>query len=119
MRRLGILLLGSSLLTACGAGTDGDYYFVRSGDAERRQHLRRAMSNPGRPAFNELEQRYAVVYWDQRGSGTSQGDVDPSTLSMEQFIEDTDRVLETLAMRYSPRSIFLVGHSWGGSLGSA
>jgi pimeloyl-ACP methyl ester carboxylesterase len=25
------------------------------------------------PSFKELEKRYAVAYWDQRGSGTSQG----------------------------------------------
>lgn len=138
MRSHRILILAFSLLSACGGiSAEGDYYFVRSGEADLPVWVRgnvesgtflvflhggpgySAMGNPGAPAFNELEKRYAVVYWDQRASGSSQGNVDPSTLTMEQFVEDTDRVLETLALRYSPRAVFLVGHSWGGALGTA
>lgn len=66
--------------------------------------------------FLELEKDYAVVYWDQRMSGLSQGDVDPSTLSVEQIIEDLHLVTTLIKERYEPKSMFLLGHSWGGCL---
>jgi len=66
--------------------------------------------------FLELEKDYAVVYWDQRMSGMSQGDIDPSTLSVEQIIEDLNQLTTVLNERYEPTSMFLLGHSWGGCL---
>ena len=66
--------------------------------------------------FLELEKDYAVVYWDQRMSGLSQGDVDPATLSVDQIIEDLHQLTIILNDRYDPKSMFLLGHSWGGCL---
>lgn len=71
--------------------------------------------------FSEpLEERYGVVYWDQRGSGNSSGVYKKEDLTVNQFVEDLDKLLILLRHRYGADiSIFLLGHSWGGGLGSA
>lgn len=71
------------------------------------------------PAFKDLEEQYVMAYWDQRASGLSQGNPDESTYTVEQFVEDLDKVVEALGIRYPESNVFLFGHSWGGALGSA
>lgn len=71
------------------------------------------------PVFQELETDYALAYWDQRGSGLSQGNPDKSTFTLEQFVEDLNLVIEAIKERYDSPTIFLFGHSWGGALGAA
>ena len=71
------------------------------------------------PVFQELGDDFAMVYWDQRGSGMAQGNPDPSTFTVDQFVEDLDLVVETIKVRYDNPTIFLFGHSWGGALGCA
>ncbi len=73
----------------------------------------------GLPAFNELEEDYAMVYWDQRASGSSQGNSPDDLLTLDQFVEDLDKVVILLKDRYNNPEIFLMGHSWGGCLGTA
>ncbi len=68
--------------------------------------------------FQELEKDYAFVYWDQRMSGLSQGDPASSTLTIEQHIEDQEKLVELIRHKYNPQSLFLMGHSWGGVLTS-
>jgi pimeloyl-ACP methyl ester carboxylesterase len=70
------------------------------------------------PAFNTLEGQYNIVYWDQRATGTSQGNPDPSTFTQEQFSEDTRLLVETVAVLHPGSRLFLMGHSWGGYLGT-
>jgi proline iminopeptidase len=70
-------------------------------------------------AFQELERDYAVVYWDQRFSGMSQGDPKKETMNVDQFVEDLDLVVELIRQRYAEPKIFLLGHSWGGGLSAA
>lgn len=71
------------------------------------------------PSFQELEAQFAMAFWDQRASGLAQGNPDESTFTLEQFVEDTDAVVESLKYRYPGKQIFLFGHSWGGALGAA
>lgn len=71
------------------------------------------------PSFQDLEEDVAIAYWDQRASGLAQGNPNKSTFTVEQFVEDADYVIQALKLRYSRKSIFLLGHSWGGALGSA
>jgi len=66
-----------------------------------------------------MESDYAIVYWDQRGSGAAQGNSGKELLTLEQFIEDTDRIVDAISSYYDNPSIFLMGHSWGGCLGTA
>ena len=66
--------------------------------------------------FTKLQKDYAVVYWEQRCSGASQGEC--KNLTIEQYTEDLQKLLILLRHKYTDNiSFFLVGHSWGGSLG--
>ena len=67
--------------------------------------------------FAELEKDYAVVYWDQRESGIAQGRPQKEVHTVEQYTEDAEKVFELIKERYFIRSIFLLGHSWGGAIG--
>ena len=64
-----------------------------------------------------LGDKYAMVYWDQRNAGASQGDVNGGNLHLEQMVEDLKKVIQVLKTRYGQNmSLFLVGHSFGGLL---
>jgi proline iminopeptidase len=57
-----------------------------------------------------LEDRYRLVFWDQRGSGLSQRH-DASEITLAAYEADLDALID----RYSPgKPVVLVGHSWGG-----
>jgi len=70
-------------------------------------------------AFKKLHEDYAIVYWDQRGSGISQGNAGLASFTMEQFVEDLERLVILIRHKYNNPSLFLMGHSWGGMLGTA
>jgi len=65
-----------------------------------------------------LEEHFVVVSWDQRGTGKSYSkDIDPDTLNLDNIVEDTLELTETLLERFETEKIFLVGHSWGSIVG--
>lgn len=65
-----------------------------------------------------LEQDFVVVTWDQRGSGRSYGELDPtSTLTLDQAVGDATEVTNYLRDRFGKEKIYLVGQSWGSILG--
>jgi pimeloyl-ACP methyl ester carboxylesterase len=66
------------------------------------------------PAFDELEERYAFVYWDQRGAGISQGSA--AELSLEESVLDLELVVRAVRERYAPGRLVLLGHSLGGGI---
>ena len=67
----------------------------------------------------QLQKQYAVAYWDQRDAGAAAGNANYDHLSLEQMINDLDKLVLTLKYRYGNDSkIFLLGHSFGGLLGS-
>ena len=70
-------------------------------------------------AFKKLEKDYAIVYWDQRMSGNSQGNAKPESINMDQFVEDLQKVVTLIRYKYNNPALFLMGHSWGGTLGTA
>jgi pimeloyl-ACP methyl ester carboxylesterase len=58
------------------------------------------------------------VSWDQRGTGKSYAALDPtSTLTLEQAIADTIELTEFLRSRFHQQKIYLLGESWGSTLG--
>ncbi|MEQ8719054.1 MAG: alpha/beta hydrolase [Acidimicrobiales bacterium] len=66
----------------------------------------------------ELEEHFVVVTWDQRGTGKSYTELDPtSTLTLEGAVSDTIEVTEYLRDRFDRDRIHLVGQSWGSILG--
>jgi len=70
--------------------------------------------------FEIMEDEVAMVYWDQRGQGMSHGHYSQEDLTIDQMAEDLFVLVKTLKFRYGDDiSIFLMGHSWGGTLGAA
>ncbi|HMQ06634.1 MAG TPA: alpha/beta hydrolase [Saprospiraceae bacterium] len=62
-----------------------------------------------------VERDFAVVYWDQRYAGGSQGNGGPSHIS--NFRRDIMKLIHLLKSKYgSQQKIYLFGHSWGGFL---
>ena len=65
-----------------------------------------------------LERHFVVVTWDQRGTGKSYGELDPtSTLTPQQAVSDTLEVTKYLRDRFGEDRIYLLGQSWGSLLG--
>ncbi|MFC2090361.1 alpha/beta fold hydrolase [Bacteroidota bacterium] len=133
-----IIFLTTLLFSACEKSewlADGDYFFLEHKDAVMPVWVNGniasgifIVTNHGGPmrnsghdlhlskAFKQLEEDYAVVYWDQRMSGLSQGDAKIKDLSVEQHYEDLEKLTELLIQLYEPQSMFLLGHSWGGAM---
>ena len=74
--------------------------------------------NTGR--YSELiEKEYAVVYLDQRGQGASQGNYSRDDVTLQQFSDDIYALARFLKQKYGQDiSLFLMGHSWGGTTGT-
>lgn len=128
------------LLSACNneeLDKQGEYFFLSNKGADMPVWVRGKDSanifiihlhgGPGGSSITEaqdrvfvsLEANYAMVYWDQRGSGASQGNAKPETMNMAQFVEDLNKLVAVLKTKYTNPSLFLMGHSWGGALGAA
>ena len=68
----------------------------------------------------EIEKNNAVVYFDQRGSGSSQGNYSEDDVSIDIMAEDILALAKVIKAKYGNDSkLFLMGHSWGGTLGTA
>jgi proline iminopeptidase len=71
-----------------------------------------------RVLFDDLARNFIVVSWDQRGTGKSYASLDPtSTLTLEQAIVDTIELTQYLRSRFHQHKIYLLGESWGSTLG--
>ena len=136
--KLGTAVILLILLSSCSFYfTDGDYFFISREDAVLPVWVKGntesgvfIIFNHGGPgetasyvtnfkAMQALEEDYALVYWDQRCSGISQGNPSTDSFTLEDFIADLDLLVDTIEYQYSPNSIFLYGVSWGGTLGTA
>jgi pimeloyl-ACP methyl ester carboxylesterase len=64
-----------------------------------------------------LGDKCAMVYWDQRNAGASQGNINSNKLHLDQMVDDLGKVIEVLKYRYGQdMKLFLLGHSFGGLL---
>ncbi|RLD59965.1 MAG: hypothetical protein DRJ01_10495 [Bacteroidetes bacterium] len=71
-------------------------------------------------AAAELEKRYVMVYWDQRGQGLSEGKFSANDITIDLMAEDLQALILVLKHKYGNNiKLFLLGHSWGGELGTA
>jgi pimeloyl-ACP methyl ester carboxylesterase len=131
------LVLLCLFLASCSEWqTDGEHMFLRNDGADLPIWVRGNVASgtlliwiaggPGDPvaivrgaATDRIEEHYGMVYWDQRGSGSAQGNAPPESFTMDQFVDDTDKVVDLVKARYSPERVFLIGHSWGGTLATA
>ncbi len=65
-----------------------------------------------------LEHSFVVVTWDQRGTGKSYDQLEPtSTLTLANAVSDTIEVTRYLRTRFGQQKIYLLGQSWGTLLG--
>ena len=62
-----------------------------------------------------LEQDFVVATWDQRGTGRS-ADV-RDALTLDRLVADAVEVTEYLTTRFGESGVYLVGNSWGTTLG--
>jgi proline iminopeptidase len=71
-----------------------------------------------RVLLEPLTEEFVVAVWDQRGSGTSYSALDPtSSLTLDQAVADTIELSEYLGSRFAEEKIYLLGESWGTTLG--
>lgn len=65
------------------------------------------------------EDYFTIVHWDQRQTGKSYYTADDQNapLSVQQFVEDTEEVIQYLRKYLVKEKLFLLGHSWGTVLG--
>ena len=71
-----------------------------------------------RNAGETLEQDFVVAVWDQRGTGKSYDELDPTaSLTVEQLVNDAIAVTDYLRERFNQSKIYMVGSSWGTTLG--
>lgn len=69
---------------------------------------------------DRIEKECAVVYFDQRGSGMSQGNYSKDGITIDIMAEDILALAKVIKHKYGDDSkLFLMGHSWGGTLGPA
>ncbi|MGA7689108.1 MAG: alpha/beta hydrolase [Jiangellales bacterium] len=95
------------------------------GDSARAPVLLYLEGGPGgtgigriRNSGTALEQHFVVAVWDQRGTGKSYDQLEPTaTLTVEQMVLDTLAVTDYLRDRFDQQKIYLVGSSWGTTLG--
>ncbi len=62
--------------------------------------------------FKELSKNHRLIFFDQRASGKSTSDVDTSSMTIKNLIEDIDQLRQKLGFD----QVHLLGHSWGGML---
>lgn len=61
-----------------------------------------------------LEEKFLVVYWDQRGAGRSfHDDIPTESMTVAQFVADLDALVDQLRQRFNQEKVVLLGHSWG------
>ncbi len=71
-----------------------------------------------RVLFEDLTQDFIVVGWDQRGTGKSYAALDPTReLTLAQAVADTIELTDYLRTRFDAEKIYLLGESWGSTLG--
>lgn len=69
---------------------------------------------------SKIEKECAVVYFDQRGSGMAQGSYSKNGINIDIMAEDVLALAKVIKHKYGNESrLFLMGHSWGGTLGPA
>lgn len=71
-----------------------------------------------RALLEPLAADFVIVAWDQRGSGTSYPALEPTaTFTLEALVADTVALAEHLRERFDEQRIYLLGESWGSTLG--
>lgn len=142
MKKLVLFFTCLGLFFSCnrpeiGTGVS-ETFFVRTEGADMPVYVRGNTSSntfimmihggPGGEAFSYslakfsdiLEKDYGMLFWDQRGQGASQGNYSEDIISIDRMRQDLQAVVLAIQERYgSEAKLYLMGHSWGGLLGTA
>ena len=71
-----------------------------------------------RALLEPLTSDFVIVTWDQRGNGTSYPALEPvATFTLDRAVSDTVELAEQLRARFDEQKIYLLGESWGSTLG--
>jgi len=111
-------------LTAVSLGGQQQTILIRAHSADR-PVLLYLSGGPGqsdlpysRVLFADLTQDFVVVSWDQRGTGKSYPSLYPTAaLTLDQAVADTIELTNYLRDRFDEEKIYLMGESWGTTLG--
>lgn len=69
---------------------------------------------------DKMEEKYTMIYWDQRHSSNSHGHLKKEDMSIDIMLEDMQLLVRVLKEKYGEDiSLFIMGHSWGGTLSTA
>jgi len=63
--------------------------------------------------FEVLGDAYNVIFYDQRATGNSTGEVNANSITVDNFVEDLEGLRKALKLK----KMHVIGHSWGGGLG--
>ncbi len=138
MNRLNVLLAVLLLSIGCAADwKDGDehFYVVHKGAAmpvwvtgnwRSDRILVHVHGGPGttngiyfqKDSYRRIAEQVGIAFYEQRASGAAQGSHRES-LTTEQFVEDARMVMTVLRARHPNARFALMGHSWGGFLGTS
>ncbi|HEX7294644.1 MAG TPA: alpha/beta fold hydrolase [Pyrinomonadaceae bacterium] len=61
------------------------------------------------PDLDRLQDRFRLIYYDQRGRGKSAQNVRPEDVALNSDVADIDRIRQQFRLN----SVVLLGHSWG------
>ncbi len=115
---------GISIIKKIDAGGINQYLIIR-GIEKTKPVLLFLHGGPGTPEFAyvkkhnpDLEKKFVVVHWEQRGAGKSYDKAIPAeSMTVKQFVSDAKEVSEYLISKFQKEKIYLMGHSWGSFLG--
>lgn len=65
----------------------------------------------------QLEERFRVVYWDQRGTGKSFDSKEREPISLETSVSDARAMIRALCQRFEVSQVDVVGFSFGATVG--
>lgn len=66
----------------------------------------------------ELESRYILVVWEQRGAGKSYYKFKTDEkICIDNFVKDAFELSKILLQRFKQNKLYLIGHSWGSVIG--
>lgn len=75
--------------------------------------------DPFSESMKRLEEKYTVVYWEQRGTGKSfHQSIGTESMNVDQFVSDTYEVVSYIREKLNVEKVFLWGHSWGSNVGA-
>jgi len=105
--------VGGAILPVMIAGkntSDVAIVFVHGGPGNSGQLFRKFKG------LYDLEDHYKMIYYDQRASGMTQGNSGEEELTIEQFSEDLDGIVDFVKEVVKAKVVYVMGHSWGGGL---